>query len=166
MCDCFSYAAFIRRGILWTDGFFCRCKRAATLPSVKINEYSQLSVGPLRPQKFPSFKWNVTSFFSSLFLGYSLRSCRCFASHVHCHVTPLILIMDFSLDHQWLQLCSLIFSIWRIPWVTLQYLKHSLKPHFVPVDSKKRTISREQVHSWVVHLVAMLFIYCPANEIK
>lgn len=120
--------------------FFRRWKKAATLPSVKINEYSQLSVGPLRPQKFPSFKWNVTSFFSSLFLGYSLRSCRCLASLVHCYVTPLILIMDFSLDHQWLQLCSLIFSIWRIPWVTLQYLKHSLKPHFVPVDSKKQTI--------------------------
>lgn len=45
-------------------------------------------------------------------------------------------------------------------------LKHSWKPHFVPVDSKKQTISSEQVHSWILYLVAMLFIYYPANEIK
>lgn len=147
--------------------FFCRFKKAAMLPFVKINEYSQLSLVPLHPQKLPSFKWNVTSFFSSLFLGYSLSSCRCFApSLVHSHLAPLILIMGFSLGHKWLLLYFLIFPIWRIPWVTLQYLKHSWKPHFVPVDSKQQTISSEQVHSWILHLVATLFIYCPVNDIK
>lgn len=151
-----SYTQPSLRQEFWEElFFFCRFNNSTTLPLIKINEYSPFPPGPLHPQKRASFKYNMPlpsshpSFLVRYTPGLPQRSGGCSAMPCpSCTPSPHSAHPDhrFFLGCKWVQLSSVISFMWRISHVTPQYLKCSLKPHFVPDDSKKQTISTGQVH--------------------